>query len=89
MGERSIEEVPAMLRRRGMSDLAAEWERMQEVLAFYADAEDNYLKGAIAYEEGRDPPDDVGEPFGRIPTEVGMKARQHRASFLKREAAAR
>lgn len=81
----SIDEVPALLRKNGLADIAAEWELMQEVLAFYANDEDRYMKAAVAYEEGRDPPDDAGEPFGSIPTEVGMKARQHRAAFQRRE----
>jgi hypothetical protein len=70
----SIDDVPAALRAIGWTNIAAEWALMQEVLAFYANDEDRTLR-------------EEGEPYGTIPTEVGIKARQHRASFQRREAA--
>lgn len=45
---------------------------LEEVCAFYANDEDTFNH------EG-------GEPFGSIPTEVGMKARQARERFIERE----
>lgn len=69
----TIDDVPSILRTNGLDDIAAEWELMQEVLALYADDEDRFLK-------------EDGEPYC-IPTEAGMKARQHRAAFCRREAA--
>lgn len=71
----TIDEVPALLRSHGMADIAVEWELMQEVLALYASDEDRFLS-------------EDGEPYGSIPTEAGIKARQHRAAFQRREAAA-
>lgn len=75
MAETTIDDVPSILRAAGLADIATEWELMQEVLAFYANDEDEFLR-------------DVGEPYGGIPTEAGMKARQHRAAFQRRKAAA-
>jgi hypothetical protein len=72
----TLDDVPAALRRLGWGGIAQEWELMQEVLAFYANDEDRTLR-------------EEGEPYGSIPTEVGIKARQHRASFQRREAAAK
>jgi hypothetical protein len=48
---------------------------LEEVCAFYANDEDRFLK-------------DDGEPYGSIPTEVGMVARAARARFNARERAA-
>jgi hypothetical protein len=45
---------------------------LEEVCAFYANDEDAF--------NCKD-----GEPFGSIPTEVGMKARQARERFIERE----
>ncbi|CAH2606263.1 conserved protein of unknown function (plasmid) [Rhodovastum atsumiense] len=67
-----IDTVPAALRRIGWPHVAAEWERMQKVLALYASDESRYLCGQ-------------GEPYGSITTEAGIKARQHRAALLRRE----
>lgn len=53
----------------------AEQHLLEEVCAFYADDEDTFNR------EG-------GEPFGSIPVEVGMKARQARERFIEREASA-
>lgn len=69
---RTIDEVPALLRAHGLSDIAVEWELMQEVLALYVSDEDRFLR-------------EDGEPYC-IPTEAGMKARQHRAAFQRRKA---
>jgi hypothetical protein len=49
---------------------------LEEVCAFYANDEDSFNR------EG-------GEPFGSIPTEVGMKARQARERFIEREESAK
>ncbi|MEH2568940.1 hypothetical protein [Bradyrhizobium sp. AZCC 2289] len=49
---------------------------MQEVQAFYANNEDRL-------------PKEQAEPSGNIPTEVGMKARQHRTAFQRRADAGR
>ncbi|MGQ3018763.1 hypothetical protein [Phenylobacterium sp.] len=46
---------------------------LEEVCAFYANDEDQFL--------------DDGEPYGTIPTEVGLKARSARSRFMAREAA--
>lgn len=54
--------------------LKAELLLLEEVCARYADDEDAYLDG-------------VGEPFGSITTECGMKARQARARWRRREGA--
>lgn len=51
----------------------AELHLLEEVCAFYANDEDSFNR------EG-------GEPFGSIPVEVGMKARQARERFIEREA---
>jgi hypothetical protein len=56
--------------------LVAELGLLEEVCAFYANDEDRYLA-------------DEGEPFGSIPTEVGLKARAARHRFDRREAAQR
>lgn len=69
---KTIDDTPDFLRANGFHDIAVEWELMQEVLALYADDEDRFLK-------------EDGEPYC-IPTEAGMKARQHRAAFRRREA---
>lgn len=53
----------------------AELHLLEEVCAFYANDEDRFNR------EG-------GEPFGSIPVEVGMKARQARERFIEREARA-
>jgi hypothetical protein len=53
--------------------LLAELHLLEEVCAFYANDEDEYLKGE-------------GEPYGGIPTEVGLKARSARHRFVEREA---
>ena len=45
---------------------------LEEVCAFYANDEDAVL-------------DDTGEPYGSIPTEVGMAARSARRRFQERE----
>ncbi|KJS36091.1 MAG: hypothetical protein VR70_14495 [Rhodospirillaceae bacterium BRH_c57] len=71
----TIDDMIDEIRAAGLGDIATEVELMQEVLAFYANDEDRFLR-------------EDGEPFGSIPTEVGMKARQHRASFQRRESAA-
>jgi hypothetical protein len=78
----TIDEVPALLRKKGMADVAAEWELMQEVLGLYANAEDRETKAMI--ESG----EDWDGAFSGIPIDAGIKARQHRASFQRREAAA-
>jgi hypothetical protein len=75
----TIDEVPALLREKGLPDVAAEWELMQEVLALYANAEDRSTQEMI--ESG----EDYDDAFSGIPIDAGMKARQHRASFRKRE----
>jgi hypothetical protein len=54
--------------------LVAELHLLEEVCAFYANDEDRYLEGD-------------GEPFGSIPTEVGLNARSARERFNQREAA--
>jgi hypothetical protein len=54
--------------------LVAELHLLEEVCAFYANDEDRYLAGD-------------GEPFGSIPTEVGLKARSARERFNQREVA--
>lgn len=73
---RSIDEMTDEIRAAGLPDIAREVELMQEVLAFYANDEERYLR-------------ENGEPYGSIPSEVGMKARQHRAAFQRREVTAR
>jgi hypothetical protein len=55
-------------------ELQAELWLLEEVCAFYANDEDRYLKA-----EG------LAEPYGLIPTPVGMKARSARKRFLERE----
>jgi len=55
-------------------ELQAEVYLLEEVCAFYANDEDRYLKS-----EG------ASEPYGSIPTSVGMKARSERKRFLDRE----
>lgn len=50
-----------------------ELELLEEVCAFYANDEDRCIK-------------DEGEPYGSIPTEVGLKARSARRRFMDREA---
>lgn len=50
----------------------AELHIVEEVCAFYANDEDGFNR------EG-------GEPYGSIPTEVGMRARQARERFIERE----
>lgn len=55
-------------------ELLKEVHLLEEVCAFYANDEDRYLKA-----EGR------AEPYGLIPTAVGMKARCARQRFLERE----
>ena len=57
------------------SPALAEQHLLEEVCAFYSDDEDKFNR------EG-------GEPFGSIPVEVGMKARQARERFIERAAAA-
>lgn len=52
--------------------LLAELHLLEEVCGFYANDEDATLSG--------------DEPYGSIPTEVGLKARAARARFLAREA---
>lgn len=47
---------------------------LEEVCAFYANDEDRYLKSGGS-----------SEPYGLIPTEVGMKARMARQRFLDRD----
>ena len=76
-----IDGVPSVLRARGLIDIAAEWELMQEALTQYANDEDRYLNEAEC--DGNS-----GEPFGSISTEVGIKARQHRGAFQRRVAGA-
>lgn len=51
----------------------AELHLLEEVCAFYANDEDKFNR-------------EDGEPFGSIPVEVGMKARQARERFIEREA---
>lgn len=53
----------------------AELHLLEEVCAFYTNDEDKFNRGD-------------GEPFGSIPVEVGMKARQARERFIEREARA-
>jgi hypothetical protein len=79
MSESTIDEVPALLRSKGLADVAAEWELMQEVLALYANAEDRETSAII--ESGVD----YDGAFSGIPIDAGIKARQHRASFQRRE----
>ena len=67
-----IDDVPDVLIRHGMDDIAEMWCSMQEALAAYADDEDDFL-------------DDTGEPYGGIPTEVGLLARMMRAVVRRRE----
>ncbi|WP_395601189.1 hypothetical protein AB4P95_30220 (plasmid) [Pseudomonas sp. A1437] len=50
----------------------AELHVLEEVCAFYANDEDSFNRKG-------------GEPYGSIPTEVGMKARQARERFIERE----
>ena len=76
----TIDEVPELLRKHGFADAAAEWELMQEVLALYANAEDRETKAMT--ESG----EDWDGAFSGIPIDAGIKARQHRASFQRREA---
>jgi hypothetical protein len=52
--------------------LLEELHRLQEICAFYANDEDGYNKGA-------------SEPYGSIPTEVGILARDARERFKLRE----
>jgi len=65
----TLDNVPALLKAHGLDDVAAEWALMQEVLSLYANDEDASANG--------------GEPYGSIPTEAGMKARQHRAAYQR------
>jgi len=53
--------------------LEAEVRLLEEVCTFYANDEDQFLGD--------------GEPYGTIPTEVGLKARSARSRFVAREAA--
>jgi hypothetical protein len=76
----SIEEVPTLLRKNGLADVAVEWELMQEVLALYANAEDRSTQAMI--ESG----EDYDDAFSSIPIDAGIKARQHRTAFKRREA---
>lgn len=55
----------------------AEMHLLEEVCAFYANDEDRFIKA-----------DGNAEPYGMIPTDVGMKARSARARFMAREQAA-
>ncbi|MEG3348370.1 hypothetical protein [Novacetimonas sp. GS1] len=55
----------------------AEMHLLEEVCAFYANDEDRFIKS-----------DGNAEPYGMIPTDVGMKARSARARFMAREQAA-
>ena len=50
-------------------EVLAELHLLEEVCAFYANDEDRAAKG--------------GEPYGSIPTEVGLKARSARQRYLK------
>lgn len=50
---------------------------LEEVCAFYANDEDRFINA-----------DGNAEPYGMIPTDVGMKARSARARFMAREKAA-
>ena len=70
----------ALVRRADMEAHAAtrnaEMHLLEEVLAFYVKDEDRYLKGE-------------GEPYGSIPTDVGLKARSAARRFHAREQAAK
>lgn len=55
----------------------AEMHLLEEVCAFYANDEDRFIKA-----------DGNAEPYGMIPTDVGMKARSARGRFMAREQAA-
>ncbi|QHC35389.1 hypothetical protein [Komagataeibacter xylinus] len=55
----------------------AEMHLLEEVCAFYTNDEDRFIKA-----------DGNAEPYGMIPTDVGMKARSARARFMAREQAA-
>ncbi|EGG74647.1 hypothetical protein SXCC_04751 [Gluconacetobacter sp. SXCC-1] len=55
----------------------AEMHLLEEVCTFYANDEDRFIKA-----------DGNAEPYGMIPTDVGMKARSARARFMAREQAA-
>lgn len=70
----TLDAIPAALRALGWDATAYEWELLQEVAALYAWDEDRTLR-------------DEGEPYGAVPVEAGMKARQHQAAFLRREKA--
>ncbi|AZV39950.1 hypothetical protein [Komagataeibacter xylinus] len=54
-----------------------EMHMLEEVCAFYANDEDRFIKA-----------DGNAEPYGMIPTNVGMKARSARVRFMAREKAA-
>jgi len=67
--------VQATDNKPSYEDLEAELHLLEEVCAFYANDEDRYIRSR-------------GEPYGSIPTEVGMKARSARHRFNEREASA-
>lgn len=61
-----LKDVPGILRAKGLHAIAREWEYMQAALTAYANDEDRVLDGHEAY---------------CVATEVGIKARQHRAAL--------
>jgi len=65
--------VQLALAQQKLTDVEGELHLLEEVCAFYANDEDAAIDG--------------DEPYGSIPTEVGLKARSARKRFRDREAA--